>query len=195
MPYVNFDDPATWASLYNPPFIRANKEQLFGTGMRDARNLRLALEAVGMRPTQTVALIGGGYGWVAEEFIAAGYQKVAVFDTSAYIQGNKAVNAVLTIYNEGGTTSQSRRSIRSTLTGNGNTAVDWAISEDILPCLLDSEISTYAPQLRQIATNVAHWVSPKEDGNVANLNWKTLAEWKAFMAPDWIVGRGAGSVS
>lgn len=191
MPFVNFDDPAYWATMYDPPFARINKDAIMGAGNADARNLRLALEAKGMTAQNAVALLGGGYGWVAEEFISAGYANVIVCDTSAYIQGNKNVNAVVEIFNEGATTSNSKRTIRQLLgRGQGSTKIDWAITEDLLPCFTDAEILQYAPNLREIATNVAHWVTPLSPGNFMLMNWKTIEDWKALLPSDWIVRRG-----
>jgi hypothetical protein len=142
----------------------------------------------------TIAILGAGYGWSVEEFLAAGYTNVIACDTSAVIQGNKAVNAVVTIHNEGGSTNNSKRTIRQLLGRGQNQKIDWAITEDILPCFTDAEITQYAPHLRDIATNVAHWVSPTFEGAVhtLDLNWKTIDQWKALMSPDWIVQRGGG---
>jgi hypothetical protein len=191
MPYIDFDDPAVWAEMYNPPYERANREVLFSSGMKSARDLRLALEARGMLPTHKIALIGGGYGWVAEEWIAAGYQSLIVCDTSSYIQSNKAQHAVVTIHAEGADSNGSRGNIRQLLGNARNSPIDWAVTEDVLPCFTDAEIGSYAPQLRQLARNVAHWVTPKSPGNYMTMNWKTVEEWKALLTPDLIVARGS----
>jgi hypothetical protein len=193
MPYVNFDDAQSWLAMYSMPFVRAQRMAIMGDSLRDITNMRLALEAKGMKPTDAVAILGAGYGWSVEEFLAAGYQNVIACDTSAYIHANKNVNAVVTIYNEGAQTNNSKRTVRQLLNRGGNSQkIDWAITEDILPCFTDAEISQYAPHLRDIATNVAHWVSCTFEGatHTMDMNWKTRDSWKAFMTPDWIVQRG-----
>jgi hypothetical protein len=194
MPFLNVNDPAYWGGMYDPPFIRANRFALFGEGMRDARNLRLALEAVGMQPTHRVALIGGAYGWVAEEWISAGYQWVGVFDISAHVHANKSVNAVVTIHNESGETNNSKGNIRQALGRNRNQKIDWAVTEDLLPMYTDAEINSYAPHLRDLANNVAHWVTPLAPGSFMEMNWKTMAAWKAMMTPDSVIERGKATV-
>jgi hypothetical protein len=196
-------------------FVRAAADQIMGN---DPDMLITALESKGLTPGQRIVLIGGSFGWVAEKFIARGYGpaadgtangKVAVVDTSTWIQNNKNANAQLTITNADVNASTGRRAIRN-LFGSNNATVDWAISEDVLPCLIgtgptpggNNEIVPFCQNLRSLANNVAHWVSvgvpvfndPSTWAGDPRYNWKTLQQWKDWTSPDWVVQRGTATV-
>lgn len=176
----------------------------------DAKSLIAALESVGMTTGQRIALVGAGFGWVAEEFIAQGYGpmadgtangKVCAIDTSTWIQSNKNGNATVNIVNADVNASTGRRAIRQQF-GSNNAVIDWAISEDVLPILSGTgptpggtnEIVPFAQTLRSLATNVAHWVSVGSASGDTRLNWKTLEEWKAWVTPDFVIQRGTSNV-
>lgn len=209
MPLVDSNDVAVWNSLYScvldgrtAHFERAARQQYMG---RDGETLIAALVGVGLQKGQRIALIGAGFGWLAEEFVAAGYGpiadgtangKVCAVDTSTWIQANKAGNATVAIVNADVNGSTGRRTVKQQF-GSNNAVIDWAISEDVLPILSDAECGVFASALRQVATNVAHWVSLGirrfDNSNVwagdARLNWKTLEAWKALVTLDRVIAR------
>lgn len=170
-----------------------------------------ALESVGLVKGQRIALVGSGFGWVAEEFIAQGYGpladgtangKVCSVDTSTWIQANTNGNATVPIINADVNGSTGRRTIKQQF-GSNTAVIDWAISEDVLPILTgtgpapggNNEIVPFAQALRALSTNVAHWIScPATTNRDARLNWKTLAEWKAWVTPDFVIQRGTATV-
>lgn len=193
MPLMDFDSPATWDYLYGGPYTLDRREEIFGEGMRDAHALRQALEARGMLPVNKVLIIGAGFGWLAKALMDAGYSQVVACDTSAYIQEptRKAANATVQILNEGGSTTGSKRNIRSALGLSGNNRAPFVITEDIVPCFTDAEIMQYVPHVRDLGTTVVHWTSVLSPGNYAPLNWKSAADWKAMLSPDLIVARGS----
>jgi hypothetical protein len=190
MPLIDFDDPAVWNALYDPPFVRENRERVMGEGMRDGVNLRIAL---GLTPGVTVGIIGGGFGWIAEEWIAYGINAI-VTDISALIQANKTTEAVVPIEDLNVTDPPARERMRTLAT-----TYDLIVTEDVLPCYSDAECLELAAAARTLAP-VAHWVSPYratgEGGTpqYAGLNWKSLEDWKALMTPDRIVERGSSVV-
>lgn len=194
MPMMDSDQQSTWDYLYRCQvngqtvhYVREAKEQYLG---QDHWKLR---DALGLQPGQKICLVGGGYGWVAEDWGAAGLS-VTVCDTSAYIQANKTSQSTVQVLNESGLSVQSRRNLLTVAGLPQNGKFDWIITEDVLPMLTDNECLPLGSECRKFGLNVAHWVSVKEAGNFAPLNWKTLAEWKALMTPDKVVKRGTSEV-
>lgn len=197
-------------------YTRPAMQQYVGN---DADYLIAALESVGLQKGQRIALIGAGFGWVAEKFIADGYGpaadgtangKVCAVDTSTWIQNNKNANAQLAIVNADVNASTGRRTIRQQF-GSNTAEVHWVISEDVLPCLTgagptpggNNEIVPFCQNLRSIAsTGVAHWVSvgvplasdPQQFAGDPRFNWKTLEQWKAWVTPDFVIKRGTSTI-
>jgi hypothetical protein len=150
-------------------------------------------EALNLQPGQSIGIIGAGFGWVAEDWFAAGLSPIVAVDTSAWIHSNKAQHATVTILNEDGSTNASRGRIRQALGLTGGNRATWCISEDILPTFADDEALTLAQRMRLVGTTCAHWVSCSAVVTAAQdqrLNWKTLEQWKALVTPDLVVERG-----
>jgi len=227
MPLVDSNQAALWdggvSSLYRcridgqiVGYTRAAKQQYYGN---DVDTLIAALNTKGLVQGQRIALVGAGFGWAAERFVELGYGpiasgtaggKVCSIDTSTWIQANKGNgNATTTIIDADVNGATGRRTIRQQF-GSNNADIDWAISEDVLPCLTgvgstpggNNEIVPFVQSLRALADNVAHWVTTGvrrfDNPNVwvgdSRLNWKTLEEWKAWVTPDYIVQRNGGSI-
>jgi len=216
MPLVDSNLQATWDSLYRCRdgngqvihYVRAGLKQYVGDG---ADILIDVLAAKGMVAGQRIALVGAGFGWVAERFVARGFGpmangtaagRVAAIDTSTWIQANRAGNANVNILNADVNGATGRRAVRQEF-GSNNTVIDWAITEDVLPILSGtvigqaSEIVPFCQSVRALATNVAHWLTtgtrrydnPEVWAGDSRLNWKTLEDWKAWTTPDWVVAR------
>lgn len=218
MPLIDSNLASAWdggaSSLYRCPindqvvgYVRAAKQQYYGD---DVDMLIDALTSKGLIKGHRIALIGAGFGWAAERFIELGYGpladgtangKVCSVDTSTWIQANKAGNATTTIINADVNGSTGRRTVKQQF-GSNNAVIDWAISEDVLPVLIgtgpvpagNNEIVPFCTSLRQVGTNVAHWVSVGTLSGDPRLNWKTLEEWKAWVTPDFVVQRGTATV-
>jgi hypothetical protein len=208
MPLVDSNDPTVWSSTYRVyvdgverGYERAAKDRIMG---EDPDRMVEALVRVGLQKGQRIALIGCGFGWMAEQLVELGYGPIADgtasgrivnVDTSTWIHANKANNAVIEILNQNINASTGRRAVKSAF-GSPNAVIDWAISEDVLPILTDSEVSPFCSALRQAAVNVAHWVSvlyPEADQDT-RMNWKTLADWKTLVAPDHLIERGGSRI-
>lgn len=214
MPIADADLESTWTSLYRCPmddgtvahYERRARDRILG---RDADWLIDVLEAHGLVPGQRISLVGAGFGWVAEAFLARGYGpaadgtsagRVASIDTSAWIQANKGANAApgITILNADVNGSTGRRTIKQHF-GSRNVIIDWCVTEDVLPCLVgdgpvpagSNEIQPFCDSCRLLANNVAHWLTTGP-GTHPMVNWKTLDEWKAWVTPDLVIERGAG---
>lgn len=225
MPLVDSNDAALWDGREGCPYrvpvgdaffgyVRPVAQYLLGN---DVDGLIAALVSKGLQQGQRIALIGGGFGWVAEKFIEAGYGpaadgtangKICVVDTSTWIQNNKNANAQLAVINADVNGATGRRTIRQQF-GSNNAEVDWAITEDVLPCLIgagptpggNNEIVPFCNAIRQLVPNVAHWVSagtrvwndPNTWAGDPRYNWKTGEEWKAWVSPDWVIVRNEGN--
>ncbi len=227
MPLLDSNQASLWdgsaTSLYRYPqgeltfgYVRPVAQYYLGN---DAEMLIAALVTKGLQQGQRIALIGGGFGWVAERFIAAGYGpiadgtangKICVVDTSTWIQDNKAANAQLPVINADVNASTGRRTIRQQF-GSNNATVDWVISEDVISLLIgagstpggNNEIVPFCQNLRSLASvGVAHWTTvgvrrfddPNQWAGDPRLNWKTLEEWKAWVAPDFVIQRGTSVI-
>lgn len=200
MPLVDSNQAALWdggaGSLYRQ--YRADGSGPFGyeRSCRDrilGNDHWLLKQALNLQPGQSIALIGAGFGWAAEDWFASGLSPIVAVDTSMWIQANKVQNATVTILSEDGTSNASRGRIRQALGLSGSTRATWCISEDVLPVLSDAEAVQLATAMRQIGTNVAHWVSVATVSGDPRLNWKTLEAWKALVTPDKVVQRGTAT--
>jgi hypothetical protein len=87
-----------------------------------------------------------------------------------------------TVANEDLANNASRSRVRQLFAGN---KVTVAISEDLLPWLTDAEITTQVSRVAQLDSSnlriIAHFLTPAQPGNFAAYNWKTAAEWRAFL--------------
>jgi len=219
MPLVDSNLASLWdggpSSLYRCEiggatvgFARAARQQYYGN---DVDALIAALVTKGLTVGQRIVLIGAGFGWAAERFNELGYGPIAdgtasgklcSVDTSTFIQANKASNAAVPIINADVNAATGRRTMRQQF-GSNSAVVDWVISEDVLPILTgvgptpggNNEVVPFCQNLRSLASvGVAHWVSVGTASGDARLNWKTLAEWKAWVTPDFVIQRGTATV-
>jgi hypothetical protein len=190
MPLVDSNLESTWLQLYSCEidgkivgFDRSAKQQYFGN---DHMILKDALQ---LTPEDGIVLIGGAFGWVAEDWIATGLS-VIVTDTSTWIQAHKAEQATIPILFESSLTPESRATIAEAM-GRPITVV---ITEDVLPNLTDNECVELSNAMRLMSQNVVHWVSCATPSSGGGLNWKTADEWKQLLGPDRIVRRGTSEV-
>ncbi len=225
MPLIDSNLASNWdgtlgTSLYvawngdNPPtysgYLRQNMKNFLGP---DADKLVTALISIGMTPGQLIALVGAGFGWEAETFLARGFGpmtdgtsngRLCAIDASQWIQSNLNGNAVVQILNSDINSSVGRNAIKNAFNLKGNATVDWCVTMDVLPLLagtdptVNNEITPFCSNCRQLSTKVAHWISPLIPGGTQDqrLNWKTLADWKTnWVAPDFVIGRGQSVVA
>lgn len=222
MPLVDSNQASAWdggaSSMYRSygpdgtvrGYTRAAMRDYYGN---DVDTLIAALVSKGLTQGQRIVLIGAGFGWAAERFVELGYGpmadgtangKICNVDTSTWIQDNKNGNATTTIINADVNASTGRRTIRQQF-GSNNAAIDWLVSEDVLPGLIgpgatpagNNEIVPFCQSLRSLAqVGVAHWVTVRKDLSQqdSRLNWKSLEEWKAWVTPDFVIERGTSTV-
>ena len=124
--------------------------------------------------------------------------------------------ARVTILNEDLASTQSRQRVKQWLSEN---AVDWAITEEVLPWLDDAECQALSNRMHGLATNVAHLLTPylpnkrqaeepppiwnwkypsaPNGGVVQQLwdqPWYTVDNWTALLPSDTIVSVGSFEV-
>src|SRR5262245_38195295 len=205
MPLVDANDPNVWLQLYQSgvygcSYDRIAKYDFLG---QDHYALRDALVARGMQKTNNIVLIGGAFGWVAEDWIADGFVNTKITDISSAIHGRKGQSSLeghpqasVEIINEDGITVPSRRRIKQAF-GSTDAIIHWAITEDLAGFFSDAECLNFAPSFRQLATKVAHWISvgtrrndsPEKWAGDPRLNWKTIQDWKTLLTPDLVIQR------
>jgi hypothetical protein len=152
------------------------------------------MDALGIPTGVRIALIGAGFGFLGERLAVLGYGPIANVETSPWIHTNKPLNATVEILNSDFRVTSGKRAIRQFLGLGNNTKVPWIITEDMLSCFTDSEITQFLPHLRELGTNIAHLVTISEGFLDPRLNWKTLAGYKALVTPDLVVARGSYEV-
>lgn len=189
---VDMNDPATWESLYAiytadgtrlahyeravKDLINGSNGSMFGEG--DHFSL---LKALDIQPNQSIVIIGAGFGWVAEDWIKAGYGPIVCVDNSTWIHANKKDNAVLEIIDADGADPTQ---VDKILAGLGK--ADWCISEDVLGLKSDADAKILSDNMKLIGNSIAHWCSPNLN---TPLNTRSPEEWKEFLG-DLIVRRG-----
>lgn len=182
MPVTDFNDPDLWLSVFCKNvggYRRAGKD-----GIHNSVENEMLRSALSLQGGQRVLLIGAAYGWVAEDWQAAGINAVAV-DTSTYIQATKAENAVVDVLDFDVMTDAGLQAAKTL------GPWDWVITEDLLPCLSDDEVNTLAVNLRQLG-RVAHWVAPIVSPPFISRPLETYRDW---LAPDVVVHRYTGEVA
>lgn len=196
MPLVDPNLAASWGeSFYTGGYTRANKARILGcdgTPFGTGDHFRLK-QVLGLTPGMKIAVIGGGFGWLAEDWIASGLD-CYVTDSSTWVQTNKGVQATLPILNETALTLQSRRNILAAAGLPNNGRFDFAVTEDVLPFLTNNEGTQLSSGLRNFADTVAHWVSIGTASSNSAMNNKTPQQWKTLVNPDLVVQRGTSTV-
>jgi hypothetical protein len=190
MPLVDSNLESTWSQLYSCEidgqivgFDRIAKQQYFGN------DHMILKDALSLTPEDGIVLIGGAFGWVAEDWIEAGLS-VIVTDISTWVHEHKAKQATVPILNESSLTEESRNNIRNAI----GKPITIAITEDVLPNLYDEECVELSSALRLLAPKVVHWVTCSTPSSGGGLNWKTKEQWKELVSPDFVVQRGRGEV-
>lgn len=184
MPLFDFNTSVYYNTCYRAfgGYSRANRISIINDNSDMLKNY------LGIQPGDTVILIGCGFGWIAEEWTNSGLGPICPVDTSLWIHSNTATESAIPIYNFDLNTQAGRDSALSTLGLGPNDKATWAITEDMIACLSDSENLELAANLRLIANNVAHWTSiPIDFNTLLAHNWKTKQDWETFLSPDIIV--------
>jgi hypothetical protein len=162
-----------------------------GANFSTFRSRRDALVArYGLTPASRVLVGGAALGFLVEQFHLAGYPNVWGLDDSPLISGpgqGDIADGVILIDDRvqpGGAIRAKLRNI------TGDDEFDLVVTEDMLTCLTDAEILSEQVLFGCDATTapggaVCHIVTVKTSDaqpiKHPDLNWKTLAEWRAWL--------------
>ncbi|MFQ6016766.1 MAG: hypothetical protein ACE5KF_01095 [Kiloniellaceae bacterium] len=236
MPLVDISDPAVFHGAHD-----------IGTGIREgppggrkevrlkyhravmlpvcATRARRLTSALGLTAADAVALVGAGFGWLAEclEQEVPGITVVSL-DTSAWVHAVKAspetseIDAavrdagivpamsryadVMAALDDGGPRARVAIENEDVSTDAARArlrrlhgAFTWAVTEQVLPWLTDAEAIALDAAMHKLASKVAHQLTPLMDGHEPGRNWKTLADWKALLPDSAIIGVGGSTSS
>ena len=176
-------------------YCRNSKEDI----MRVCEHHKLQI-AINPTSEQKILIVGAGFGWIAESWIESGISSICAVDTSAWIQNNKAENAVIDIYDYDVMTSQGVAAIKQVLNVAPEDKIDLCVTEDIICSYTDQECIELAVQLRTFCNRIVHYTSrgPQKPENftpeLSKYNWKLESEWKQLLSPDQILIIGSTEV-
>lgn len=149
---------------------------------------RTRAQAKGTDPVgRRVGVLGCAYGYSVLEMRALGINAYGI-DVSAFAISQAPV-AVAPFLMQGDATVRNVLNSFRTFAGlTGNAKFDILLSEDLLPCLSDSEVTAASGEWRsRHGTRIAHRVSTHQVLNPVH-NWHTLVEWRALIgsSADWL---------
>lgn len=158
-----------------------------------------------------IAIAGSGWGFLVKALRDAG-RDASGFDASSYASlkyvsleaGQAGRNVTASVLNA----TQMTNYRRNTAGLSGSTKIPLMVSEDLLPCLTDAEVTTALTRMRDNATKVIHVVTcAAESGtdplvvDLADLthrsgdfNWKTHARWKQLVGVELVMNAEGGGV-
>lgn len=146
-----------------------------------------------------VYLVAGcGFGYLVDDLFANGVNVWGI-DASAYAisQGqieNPAVAGRLlqrsVLVDSDLVAARQAAGLRTTGPQAQRQRFDICLTEDLLPCLTDAEITTALTVLRANCNKVAHIITFLDPigQQVPEMNWKTLEQWRAILGNDFIYG-------
>lgn len=143
-----------------------------------------------------IVVAGCGYGYLVKRLFDLGYNAWG-FDASTYAidQGKALLPSIASRLTVADALSRSSLADMKSFTGKpGGQKVTAFVVEDLLTCMTDAEASTALAELRRIVVNSSgmfHIVTDVYDTTTVRnpiFNWKTLAEWKAFIGAETVYG-------
>lgn len=179
--YPFFADRAAWVSAQTPS---PNKIGVAGCGW-------------GFLVDELVNLEREAYGFDAASYATA---KAGIAVSPQIAQRVVTANAL--------TRSQMTSFRTTTVKMTGATLIPLVVTEDMLPCLTNAEVTTALAELRRISSKLCHIVTcarPAEPGStiilagdltsrLSELNWKTHASWKTLVGADLVMDSETGAV-
>lgn len=178
-----------------------------GVGYREYQFFQLRIDALKGRfapNNQKLAIWGCGWGYLVNLAVQAGYDAFG-YDASSYaITKAKALFPTLAarFFLRSALVSGDMTPARRDAGLQGAQRFALLVTEDMLTCFTDVEITTSLTNLRGIcSTNLGHIVTPLDPWNVERgtadprINWKTYDQWKALLTPpDYVIGQNGETV-
>ncbi len=147
-------------------------------------------------PTGKILVAGCGPGYLVDELVNLGRDAWGI-DAASYCATRFVLPA---------RTMQADSLVRSQLAAvrtfaglQGNARFAGLVTDDLLPCFSDGEVTIAITESRRIATVVLHIVTCSKAGDPAGsrnpeLNWKSHAQWAALATPDKVYDAETGAV-
>lgn len=167
------------------------------TGYRQYPDFQVKIDALKARfapSNQKTAIWGCGFGYLVSLAVAAGYDAFG-FDASSYAitRGKALIPSIASrLFVRDALVSASVTAAKADAGITGNRRFALLITEDMLTCMSDAEITTSVGLLRAICSaNLGHIVTPLMPGVTQDprINWKTYDQWKAILTPpDLVLG-------
>lgn len=153
---------------------------------------------------QTVCIVGCGFGYLNLQMTLDGWVTWGV-DAAQYSLDRGAAEVALARVTLADIVTATPRDIRRDAGLTGQARFDLCVSEDLLPCLRDDEVTAAVENMRELSGTVAHIVTCKDlaqpegtymsaadlhDDGQDPLNWKTASEWKQLVGGDTLIEVG-----
>lgn len=144
-----------------------------------------------------VLIAGCGWGYTVDELVKLGIDawgcdasQYAVDKAKAVLPAASAGRVLLADV----TVASQLDAVRVAAGLKGKTTFTAVVDEDMFTALTDAEIATAAPNLRATGNVVLHLLTCTKpeipwdmDRRDPSLNWKSLPEWQALLAPDVVL--------
>jgi hypothetical protein len=137
---------------------------------------------------QKLAIWGCGFGSLVSLAVTAGYDAFG-FDASTYAiaRGKALLPAIASrLFVRDALVAASVTASRGDAGITGGRQFALLVTEDLLTCMSDAEITTTLPLLRGVcSTNLLHMVTPPDPTTTqdSRINWKSDEEWAALLNP------------
>lgn len=203
MPLQDWNLGATWQNAYrlkkasNPNEWAAGYERDCSMYPAAAFAAGQIVNALNIQPSDTVLILGCGFGWIANNIALITGCTLAAVDTSTWIQTRKAQDADIEILNADVSAGNGRAAVKQALGITGNNKATYALTEEVITCLTDQEAQQLSNWLHDLATNVVHWTTLRDDRKLARgnqeatgYNWKLISEWQALLPSDSFIVSG-----
>ncbi len=145
-----------------------------------------------VQSTGKILVAGAGFGYLVDELTALG-RDVYGFDAADYCVNNSAPHTTKAdIMNR-----SQLASVKNTMNVTGINKIPCIITDDLLPCLTDAEITTALSEARRIATVLLHIITPGDPNDstkVVGMNWKLIEDWKSIVGNDLIYNTESAQV-
>jgi len=165
---------------------------------------------------QKLLIVGCGFGYLVDKAVTLGYDAWGI-DASAYAinRGKEVLPAIASrlIVADALVDAQVKAAATAAGIPGANPRFELLVTEDLLTCLTDTEVTTALTVLRgRSRTNLLHivtcirpdwWPETTEAERRArdlatrdpSMNWKTLTEWRAILTPPDVVMDSQGLVT
>lgn len=180
---VSFDQAAFEGLYYNDPYRPAGAAHYRDGEWVDARVQRLAAKGFAGK----ILVAGCAHGFLVAKLRALGLDAWGI-DASTWAVSQDASGGFVKLGNV--LVSADVAGVKAAAGLKGGQKFTVCVTEDLLPCLTDSEVATALTELRAVSTSLYHLVT---DAHLAAerdpaFNWKKLPAWKTAVGTELVYG-------